>query len=131
VRKKFGCLQWIPAVVAILFPHCGGSKKMEQTVSSPSAGKQGWIKMIGVAEAEGPLKELYSQMKAKSGSRPAVYNAPTGDAANIVKSHSLDPEGMRLAFGMSGAIHWGPKSLPWAKREMLNTVTSATNNCFY
>jgi hypothetical protein len=111
--------------------HCGGSKKMEQTISSLPAEKQGWIKMIGVFEAEGPLKELYTQMKAKSGSRPAIYNSPTGDAANIVKSHSLDPEGLRLAFGMSGAIHWGPKSLPWAKREMLNTVTSGANNCFY
>ncbi len=104
---------------------------MEQTRSSLQAEKHGWIKMIGIAEAEGPLKELYGQMKARSGTRPAVYNAPTGDVANIVKSHSLDPEGMRLAFGMSGAIHWGPKSLPWIQREMLNTVTSRANNCFY
>jgi hypothetical protein len=105
---------------------------MEQTISSPTkTEKQGWIKMIGVAEAEGPLKDLYAQMKDKAGSRPAIYNSPTGDAANIVKSHSLDPEGMRLAFGMSGVIHWGPKSLPWVRREMLNTVTSGANNCFY
>jgi hypothetical protein len=99
--------------------------------SLPKVKKQGWIRMIGVAEAHGQLKEVYDQMKARSGSRPAIYNTPTGDAANIVKSHSLDPEGLRLAFGMSGAIHWGPKSLPWVQREMLNTVTSAANQCFY
>jgi hypothetical protein len=110
---------------------CGGSEKMEQTSPAPSPQKQGWIKMVGLKEAQGPLKELYTQMKAKSGSRPSVYTPPTGDVANIVKSHSLDPEGMRLAFGMSGAIHWGPHSLPWVKREMLNTVTSRANNCFY
>jgi hypothetical protein len=87
--------------------------------------------MIGIAEAEGPLEDVYAQMQNHSGSRPAIYHPPTGDIANIVKSHSLDLEGLRLAFSMSGAIHWGPKSLPWPQREMLNTVTSAANNCFY
>ena len=93
--------------------------------------KPGWIRMIGTAEAEGPLKQIYARMRTSSGSRPAVYQPPSGDVANIVKCHSLEPEGLRLAFGMSAAVHWGPKSLPWAQREMLNTVTSAANNCFY
>ena len=104
---------------------------MDPTETTGSSQKQGWIRMIGVLEAEGQLREIYNQMRAGSGTRPQVYNSPTGDAANIVKSHSLDPEGLRLAFGMSGAVHWGPKSLPWAQREMLNTVTSGANNCFY
>ena len=104
---------------------------MDPTETTGSSQKQGWIQMIGVRKAEGQLREIYNQMRAGSGTRPQVYNSPTGDAANIVKSHSLDPEGLRLAFGMSGAVHWGPKSLPWAQREMLNTVTSGANNCFY
>lgn len=87
--------------------------------------------MLGLKEAEGELKELYALVKARGSQRPAVYDPPTGDVANIIKAHSLDPEGMKLAFGMSAAIHWGPLSLPWAEREMLNTVTSAANNCFY
>ena len=87
--------------------------------------------MIGRADAEGALKEFYDHMKSNSGSRPAVYSTPTGDVANIVKSHSLDPEGLRLAFTISGVIHWSSRSLPWEKREMLNTVTSVANNCFY
>jgi hypothetical protein len=91
--------------------------------------RQGWIKMIGIDEADGPLKEFYMEMKG--GWRPAVYAPPTGDAANIVKAHSLDPEGMRLAFAMSRTIQWSEKSLPWVTREMLNTVTSNANNCFY
>ncbi len=93
--------------------------------------KQGWIRMIGSIEAEGALKQIYARMRSASGARPAVYQPPSGDVANIVKSHSLEPEGLRLAFGMSAAIHWGAKSLPWARREMLNTVTSAANSCFY
>lgn len=103
-----------------------------ETQSNPeSQPKPGWIRMIGISEAQGPLKELYAQMKSRSGSRPAVYNTPTGDAPNIVRSHSLEPEGLRLAFGISTAIHWSEKSLPWVQREMLNTVTSRANNCFY
>ena len=31
---------------------CGGSKKMEETSPAQSFEKQGWIKMIGFAEAE-------------------------------------------------------------------------------
>ena len=87
--------------------------------------------MVGAAEAEGQLAELYGRMQAAGGSRPAVYTPPTGDVANIVKCHSLEPEGLRLAFSLSGAVHWGPLSLPWVEREMLNTVTSGANNCFY
>ena len=90
-----------------------------------------WIRMVGLREAEGPLRELYAAMKAGGGARPAVYEPPTGDVANIVRCHGLDPEGLRLAFAVSGAVSWSPLSLEWAEREMLNTVTSAANNCFY
>ena len=101
---------------------------MEKPKGSP---KQGWIQMLGVHEAEGALREVYAQMRANMGSRPSVYSTPTGNAPNIVKSHSLEPEGLRLAFSISTAIHWSDKSLPWVKREMINTVTSRANNCFY
>lgn len=87
--------------------------------------------MIGVPEAGGALREAYEVLRERGASRPAVYETPTGDAPNIVKCHSLDPRGLQLAFDMSAAIHWGPLSLPWVKREMLNTVTSAANDCFY
>jgi hypothetical protein len=93
--------------------------------------KQGWIQMIGIAQADGELKALYEAMRSHSGARPPVYNSPSGDAANIVKAHSLDPEGLRLTFSCSSAIHWSPYSLPWEKREMINTVTSGANNCYY
>ena len=97
----------------------------------PAGERQGWIRMIGRAEASGPLRDFYEGMTAQGGGRPAVYDAPTGDAANIVKAHSLDLDGMRLAFGISRAVNWSPLALPWARREMINTVTSGANNCFY
>ena len=104
---------------------------METRTMSESSPKQGWIQMLGVREAAGKLRDVYAQMRTNMGSRPSVYSTPTGDAPNIVKSHSLEPEGLRLAFSISTAIHWSDKSLPWAKREMINTVTSRANNCFY
>jgi hypothetical protein len=104
---------------------------VEKRTLPEGSTKQGWIQMIGVHEATGALRDVYAQMRTNMGSRPSVYSTPTGDAPNIVKSHSLEPEGLRLAFSISTAIHWSDKSLPWAKREMINTVTSRANNCFY
>lgn len=92
---------------------------------------QAWIRMIGAAEAEGPLKDAYSALKAGSGHRPAVYTPESGDVPNIVRCHSLDPTALGLAFGMSAAVHWSPLSLDWVERELVNTVTSQANGCFY
>jgi hypothetical protein len=92
---------------------------------------QAFIPLIGRADAQGELLEIYEGYAANAGSRPAVYDTPGGDAANIVRAHSLDVEGLVLAFSLSGAIHWGPAARPWAEREMINTVTSRVNNCFY
>jgi hypothetical protein len=93
--------------------------------------REAWIRVIGYDESTGPLREAYEAMRAASASRPSAYDTPTGEAANIVRCHGLDPEGLRLAFSLSKAAHWGPLSLPWADRELLNTVTSAANQCFY
>ena len=104
---------------------------MEKRLVSDGSSREGWIQMIGIHSAEGALKEAYLKLRANMISRPAVYSTRSGDAPNIVKSHSLEPEGLRLAFSISTAIHWSDKSLPWAKREMINTVTSRANDCFY
>ena len=93
--------------------------------------RESWLRMIGPTEAEGPLRQAYADLRAGSSSRPAAYDTPTGDAPNIVRCHSLDADGRRLAFAMSAAIHWSAQALPWATREMLNTVTSGANDCFY
>lgn len=93
-----------------------------------------YVRTIGFAEARelgGPIAEAYERMRTGAASRPSVYSTPDGDAPNIVRCHSLEPEGMMHAFSLSAAIHWGPHSLPWATREMINTVTSRSNDCFY
>lgn len=99
-----------------------------------SKSRPAWVRTIGIAEAMaigGPLAEAYQRMRAGAATRPKVYSTPDGEAPNIVRCHSLEPEGMMHAFSLSAAIHWGPHSLPWATREMINTVTSRANDCFY
>jgi alkylhydroperoxidase family enzyme len=91
----------------------------------------GWVPMVGKAAAQGRLREAYEAMARRATARPAVYETASGEVPNIVRAHSLDPEGLELTFSMSAAVHWGPLSLPWVEREMLNTVTSAANGCFY
>lgn len=104
---------------------------MEQSIHQAQGAAQAFIRMIGIREARGALRDVYERLRAVAAVRPAIYDTPTGDVPHIIKCHSLDPEGLRLAFTMSGAVHWGPRSLPWAKRELINTVTSGANNCFY
>src|SRR3970040_2030092 len=96
--------------------------------------REAWIRVVGVAEAMaegGALARVYAAQRASAAGRPAVYESPTGDAPNIIRCHGLDPEGLRLAFSLSTVLHWGDGSLPWRLREMVNTVTSRANDCFY
>lgn len=93
--------------------------------------REGWIEMVGWERATGALRQFYGLFRQRASGRPSVYDPPTGDVPNIVRVHSLEPEGLRLAFTLSAQINWGGESLPWREREMLNTVTSAANGCFY
>ncbi len=60
---------------------------------------------------------------------PPVYLPGHGDAAGIIRAHSLDAELLRRTFSVSGAL--ATTSLPWADRELLASSTSRTNQCFY
>lgn len=84
-----------------------------------------WITTVSRAEATGALAEVYAAMDGQA--IPEVYRPPHGDAAGIIRAHSLDPELLRRTFAMSG----GSAALPWPDRELLASVTSRTNQCFY
>ena len=96
--------------------------------------REAWVRVVGLREAmaeNGELAGVLAGLKAHAKGRPAVYDAPHGEPPNIVRCHSLDPEGLRLAFTLSAVVHWGEDALPWRLREMINTVTSRANDCFY
>ena len=86
-----------------------------------------WLATIPRSEATGPLAEVYAAMAARP--IPQAYRPPHGDAPGIIRAHSLDPELMRRTFGTSGALHGA--TLEWSERELLSSVTSRTNQCFY
>ncbi len=79
-----------------------------------------WIKMVEAAEAAGELKAEYEQ---------AVKRA--GKVFNILKVQSLNPAALRASMQMYLATMYGPSGLSRAEREMLATVVSWANHCFY
>jgi alkylhydroperoxidase family enzyme len=86
-----------------------------------------WLTTVPQAQATGALAEAYAAMDNRP--MPSVYRPPHGGAAGIIRAHSLDPELLRRTFSVSGAL--ATTALPWADRELLASVTSRTNQCFY
>ncbi len=86
-----------------------------------------WLTTVPRAQATGAVAEAYAAMDDRP--MPPVYRAPHGDAPGIIRAHSLDAELLRWTFGVSGAL--AATRLPWADRELLASVTSRTNQCFY
>jgi uncharacterized peroxidase-related enzyme len=79
-----------------------------------------WIEMIGPERATGKLKDEYDR---------AIRRA--GKVFNILKIQSLNAETLRASIGLYLATMYGPSGLSRAEREMLGTVVSWANHCFY
>lgn len=86
-----------------------------------------WLGTVSKVDAVGPLAEAYSAMANRP--VPPVYLPPHDDAPGIIRAHSLDAELLRLTFAVSGSLH--RMTLGWSDRELLSSVTSRTNQCFY
>jgi hypothetical protein len=86
-----------------------------------------WLTVIPQARATGDLARAYAAMDQRP--MPPVYHPAHGDAAGIIRAHSLDAELLSRTFSVSGAL--AASTLPWADRELLASTTSRTNQCFY
>jgi alkylhydroperoxidase family enzyme len=86
-----------------------------------------WLATVPRSEASGELAAAYEAMDNRP--MPPVYRPGHGDAAGIIRAHSLDAELLRRTFAVSGAL--AQSGLPWPDRELLASVTSRTNQCFY
>lgn len=86
-----------------------------------------YLRMIGKQEADGDLLEAYLAMAARP--IPSAYVPAHGDAAGIIRAHSLDAELLRRTFAVSGALN--NDLIPWHSRELINSVTARENECFY
>jgi hypothetical protein len=91
-----------------------------------------WIKTVPLSEA---TEELIKALESQRALYPKEYATPvfpTDDGtAGIVGSHSLLPEALYHAFATFGALM--SPSLPLERRqhEMIATMVSVTNQCFY
>ena len=79
-----------------------------------------WVKTISPDEASGELKRLYGEALQRAG---RVFN--------IISVQSLNPPVLAASTRLYLTLMYGLGSLTRAEREMLATVTSGANNCFY
>jgi hypothetical protein len=94
-----------------------------------------WIKTIPAEEAQGTLRESYEAVYALL---PEEYKTevqavvrPDGSADSIAAAHSLIPDALRHALSTHGVLI--DERLPLSRRqhEMIATVVSTLNRCFY
>jgi alkylhydroperoxidase family enzyme len=78
------------------------------------------IRQIGDREATGRLREIFDEAIARAG---RVFG--------ILRVQSLNPAALDASIAMYKAILFGPSPLSRAQREMLATVVSRANDCFY
>jgi hypothetical protein len=94
-----------------------------------------WIRTTPMEAAEPQLREVYEALYRLY---PAEYREPVpaarrpdGGDDSIIAAHSLIPEAMRHAFGTHLAAIAPDLPLSRAQHEMIATVVSAQNGCFY
>ena len=86
-----------------------------------------WLETISRDQATGALATAYAAMDERP--MPPVYVPPHGGAAGIIRAHSLDSELLTKTFRVSGAL--AASGLAWPDRELLASIASRTNQCFY
>lgn len=94
-----------------------------------------WIKTTLPQEADGDLLRIYQEVQALYPIEyrdvvPAIQRAD-GTADSIVAAHSLIPEAMRHAMSTFGVLLSPDLPLTRQQHEMIATVVSALNDCFY
>lgn len=90
-----------------------------------------WIKTVPFDEAEGKLKELMLEQRQLY---PPEYGTPPPLEQlkeSIVSSHSLMPDAMYHIFAGYGSMLSPDLPLSRAQHEMIATIVSLTNHCFY
>ena len=79
-----------------------------------------YLDLVREADATGPLKSIYDA---------AIQR--TGGVANIIRVMSNDARSCQASMGFYISIMKTPGPLSSARREMLATVVSNVNDCFY
>ncbi len=80
-----------------------------------------WIDSVDPADADGELARLYAE----------VVDPVSGEVDNVLRVHSLHPEGMAAHWRLYRAVMRPTRTLRKAEREMIALVVSTLNGCHY
>lgn len=91
-----------------------------------------WIKTVRMDDDQRVKKAMEAQRKLY----PIEYAAPVhavndGETSGIVASHTLMPEALYHSFSAFGAMMSPELPLARHQHEMIATMVSVTNRCFY
>jgi hypothetical protein len=95
-----------------------------------------WIKTIPYETADPELRRTYESIRALypreygAGPVPALVR-PDGTSESIVSAHSIIPEAMRHMMSGLGILLQPNLPLTRRQQEMIASVVSVTNSCFY
>ena len=88
-----------------------------------------WIRTIPFEEADEKLRKMIETQRAMY---PIEYGSPVSPGGDsIVASHSLMPETLFHIFTAFGAMMSPDLPLSRAQHEMIATMVSVVNRCFY
>ena len=95
-----------------------------------------WIKTIPYDQAGPDLRRLYESVRAlypkEYGGDPLPsLTRPDGTSDSVVAAHSLIPEAMRHIMSGLGVLLQPHLPLTRRQHEMIATLVSALNSCFY
>lgn len=94
-----------------------------------------WIPIVPPQQAQGELQQAYQDVyalyPAEYGVEVDAVKSQDGAVDSVVAAHSLIPQALRHALSAYGVLL--APDLPLARRqhEMIATVVSALNGCFY
>ena len=88
-----------------------------------------WIRTIPIEEADEKLKLAMEAQRALYPPEYGVGNSPGGDS--VVASHSLIPDALYHIFAGYGAMLSPDLPLRRDQHEMIATMVSLRNRCFY
>lgn len=91
-----------------------------------------WIKTIKPQEAEGDLLEMMGEVRATyPGEYGTVHPSKLPVDESIIESHTLIPKAMKHAFLLLSSLMTDDLPLERRQHEMIATIVSETNDCFY
>lgn len=91
-----------------------------------------WIKTVPLSQADDRLRHALESQRALYPQEYAQPVHPTDDGTSgIVASHSLIPDALYHAFATFGTLTSPDLPLTRRQQEMITTVVSVTNRCFY